>query len=84
MEKLTNLRVLYASNNKIKEWVEVERLGVLESLEELLLVGNPLYNDHKDAGTIADYRIEVGLQNVPNGVVLNLRSWIKLCIRLCT
>lgn len=62
VEKLTNLRVLYASNNKIKEWVEVERLGVLENLEELLLVGNQLYNDNVSAGTLADYRIEVRLK----------------------
>lgn len=61
MEKLNNLRVLYVSNNKIKDWSEIERLAALEHLEELLLVGNQLYNEFKDAGDIAPYRIEVQL-----------------------
>ncbi|GMH37457.1 hypothetical protein BSKO_05330 [Bryopsis sp. KO-2023] len=65
IEKLTNLRVLFASNNKIKEWMEVERLSVLESLEELLLVGNPIYNEAKEAGTTPEYRIEV-IKRLPN------------------
>ena len=29
LEKLVNLRVLYASNNKLKDWPEVERLSTL-------------------------------------------------------
>jgi Leucine-rich repeat (LRR) protein len=58
-EKLVNLRVFYLSNNKIKDWAEVERLAPLEKLEELLLVGNTLYNDYRDANDIPTYRIEV-------------------------
>lgn len=54
------------SNNKIKDWSEIERLAVLENLEELLLVGNQLYNDYKDAGDIAPYRIEVQLLKTKN------------------
>lgn len=64
IEKLVNLRILYMSNNKIKDWAEVERLAPLEKLEELLLVGNPLYNDYKDANDTAAYRIEV-LKRLP-------------------
>mmetsp|Transcript_50328 Transcript_50328/g.109612 ORF Transcript_50328/g.109612 Transcript_50328/m.109612 type:complete len:202 (-) Transcript_50328:119-724(-) len=64
VEKLGNLRVLYISNNKIASWAEVEKLTGLASLEDLLLVGNPLYNDAKDAGTLAEYRIEV-IRRVP-------------------
>ncbi len=59
IEKLSNLRVLYLSNNKLKDWAEIERLSQIESLEELLMVGNPLYNDYKDASNLAEYRIEV-------------------------
>ncbi len=55
-----NLRTLYMSNNKLKDWSEVDRLGALDKLEELLLVGNPLYNEATNGGSTANYRIEVG------------------------
>jgi len=38
------LRVLYAGNNCLREWAEVERLAELPALRELLLAGNPLYD----------------------------------------
>ena len=59
VEKLAALRVFLLSNNKIASWGEVERLGSLTALEELLLVGNPLYNEFKDKGDTQNYRIEV-------------------------
>ncbi|GLV41818.1 uncharacterized protein CBL_13550 [Carabus blaptoides fortunei] len=40
---LKNLRVLYMSNNLVKEWTEFNKLQELQNLEELLFVGNPLY-----------------------------------------
>jgi dynein light chain 1, axonemal len=57
IEKISNLRVLYLGNNKIKDWAEVERLSSLDKLEDLLLRGCPLYDDN--ASHIATYRIEV-------------------------
>ena len=59
VEKLPNLRVLYASNNKISSFADLDRVGQLAKLEELLLAGNPLYNDYRDKGSLAEYRIEV-------------------------
>jgi hypothetical protein len=59
-DKATNLRVIYASNNKIAGWNEVDKLASLASLEDLLLVGNPLYNDYKDNNALSEYRVEVG------------------------
>jgi hypothetical protein len=64
VEKLAQLRVLFLSNNRIKDWSEVDRLAVAEKLEELLLVGNPLYNEAKDANTLPDYRVEVRCQSI--------------------
>lgn len=64
VEKLAALRVFLLSNNKIAAWSEVERLGGLTALEELLLVGNPLYNEFKDKGDTQNYRIEV-LKRLP-------------------
>jgi len=58
-EKAPNLKVLYASNNKIAGWNEVDKLASLPHLEDLLLVGNPLYNDYKDNNALSEYRIEV-------------------------
>lgn len=60
IEKLQNLKVLYCSNNKVASWAEIDRLASLPTLEDLLLVGNPLYNDYKDNNALSEYRIEVG------------------------
>ncbi|EFN54314.1 hypothetical protein CHLNCDRAFT_135528 [Chlorella variabilis] len=64
IEKCSQLRVLYASNNRIKDWAEIDRLSALPELEDLLLVGNPLYNEWKENGALPQYRIEV-LKRVP-------------------
>ena len=53
------MRVLYCSNNKLREWPEVERLKALPALEELLLAGNPLHVEYKERGAVAEYRVEV-------------------------
>lgn len=37
----------------------MERLSGLPHLEDLLLIGNPLYNEWKDNGALPQYRIEV-------------------------
>ena len=59
IEKLVNLRVLYLSNNKITNWGEIDKLAALDKLEDLLLAGNPLYNDYKENNATSEYRIEV-------------------------
>ena len=43
------------SNNLVTKWAEVARLAGLPFLEELLLQGNPIYNDFIAVGT---YRIQ--------------------------
>lgn len=80
VEKLAVLRVFLLSNNKIAAWSEVERLGGLTALEELLLVGNPLYNEFKDKGDTQNYRIEVWLAPFQDGVVSNSQQKNSLCI----
>lgn len=70
-EKLTKLRVLYMSNNKIANMAELEKLTDLSSLEELLLVGNPIHAEADDPGALCSpYRIEV-LKRVPQLVKLD-------------
>lgn len=59
IEVLPSLRVLYLSNNKLRDWTEVERLAGLPALQELLLAGNPLQSDYANRGAVAEYRIEV-------------------------
>jgi dynein light chain 1 len=50
IEKLTSLKVLFVSNNKLNSWKEIDRLKSLSSsLEDLLLVGNPIYDHHAKA-----------------------------------
>jgi len=64
LEKCGSLRILYMSNNKVASWGEVDRLSGLGKLEELLLVGNPLYQDFANSSSTADYRLQV-LKRVP-------------------
>lgn len=40
LSALKKLRVLYISNNKVKDWVELLRLNDLPSLADLVFVGN--------------------------------------------
>ncbi|VVC29796.1 Leucine-rich repeat,Leucine-rich repeat domain, L domain-like [Cinara cedri] len=47
--KMHNLKVLHMSNNMVKDWVEVVKLGEMQSLEDFLFVGNPLYDSMDDA-----------------------------------
>lgn len=54
IERLPNLRMLFMSNNRVKDWAEVERLSGNTKLEELLLMGNPLT---PPTGT-PEYRLE--------------------------
>lgn len=39
---MKKLKVLYMSNNLLKDWSEFNRLQELTTLEDLLLVGNPI------------------------------------------
>jgi len=71
IEVCSGIEVLYASNCKIKEWSEIERLTALPKLVELNIVGNPLYvaNDgsivpHSEK-TPNDYRLQV-IKRLPN------------------
>ena len=38
------LRVLYLSNNALKDWAELDKLAALPALTEVLLTGNPIYD----------------------------------------
>ena len=51
VEALRNLRVLYASNNMISSWDEIDRLAHLEHLNDVLFIGNPLHTKYHTAGT---------------------------------
>lgn len=43
LDKCKNLKVLYIGNNKINDIKEVHKLASMQSLEELVLYGNPLH-----------------------------------------
>lgn len=40
---MRNLRVVYMSNNLVREWTEFNKLQELTNLQDLVFVGNPLY-----------------------------------------
>mmetsp|Transcript_39526 Transcript_39526/g.58076 ORF Transcript_39526/g.58076 Transcript_39526/m.58076 type:complete len:195 (+) Transcript_39526:96-680(+) len=58
------LRVLYMAHNKIKDWAEIAKLRSLANLEDILLVGNPIYSDDSIADAAAA-RIRV-IQCIPH------------------
>jgi len=74
-ERATNLKVLYLSNNKIASWNEIDKLASLAHLEDLLLVGNPLYNEYKENNALAEYRVEVRVC---------MRACVHACVQVCT
>jgi len=47
IQAMKNLRVLYMSNNLVREWNEFARLQELPNLQDLVFVGNPLYENHE-------------------------------------
>ena len=60
IDKLPKLRVLYMSNNKLENFKELDKLAGLQSLAELLLVGNPLHASAEKPDELGcEYRIEV-------------------------
>ena len=42
----SKLTTLYISNNKIASWDEVAKLGAMPHLRDVLLVGNPIYDQY--------------------------------------
>lgn len=48
---LKKLRVLYISNNLIKDWSEFNRLQELTTLEDLVFVGNPICENLGEDGS---------------------------------
>lgn len=43
---MKKLKILYMSNNLVKDWAEFVKLAELPSLEDLVFVGNPLEEKH--------------------------------------
>jgi len=48
IEKLGKLRVLYATQNLIAKLTELDALKESKTLEELTLIGNPIWNEHPE------------------------------------
>lgn len=44
----TNLTTLFMSNNQIKSFSDLDALATLDSLKEVLFVGNPMYDEAAD------------------------------------
>ncbi|XP_030762084.1 dynein light chain 1, axonemal [Sitophilus oryzae] len=49
VQVLKKLKVLYLGNNLVKEWGEFVKFNDLPCLEDLLFVGNPLYDSMEEA-----------------------------------
>nr|KAF6391799.1 dynein axonemal light chain 1 [Pipistrellus kuhlii] len=47
---MKKLKILYMSNNQVKDWAEFVKLAELPCLEDLVFVGNPLEEKHSAEG----------------------------------
>ena len=47
---MKELKILYMSNNLVKDWAEFVKLAELPCLEDLVFVGNPLEEKHSAEG----------------------------------
>lgn len=54
LQNMHKLKILYLSNNNIKNFDEISKLNELQSLEELLLTGNPCYQGLSKADQISE------------------------------
>ena len=45
LQPCIKLHTLFISNNRIKSWDEVNKVGQLPEIKNILLVGNPIYGD---------------------------------------
>ena len=54
LQPCIHLETLYIAQNKIRLWDEVSRLAQLPAIRNLLLVGNPVYEDQ-----LIDLRVQV-------------------------
>ena len=61
LSELQNLTTLYISNNNIKSWAELDKLAALPALKDVLLIGNPIYDQYE---TPEQRRVEV-LRHLP-------------------
>merc|ERR1712224_223700 len=61
LSNLTNLQVLYMSNNQLKNFDELSKLSANPGLRDILLVGNPMYEGLEPT----EAKIEV-LRRLPN------------------
>ena len=47
---------MFAAQNKVSAWAEIERLAALPKLRDLHMIGNPLQMKHTEEG---NWRVEV-------------------------
>ncbi|EKX51967.1 hypothetical protein GUITHDRAFT_102579 [Guillardia theta CCMP2712] len=59
VEKLSKLRVLYVANNLVAKLPELDVLKECKLLEELLLVGNPIWDELSKPGGPEDFREQI-------------------------
>jgi len=71
---LKNLKVLYISNNKIKDWKEVDNLKALVSLQDLVFNGNPLMEKHVSDGGMKNTKAPCSGGSLAAHVVLDGRN----------
>uniref|UniRef100_A0A670I3M9 NXF1/2/3/5-like leucine-rich repeat domain-containing protein n=1 Tax=Podarcis muralis TaxID=64176 RepID=A0A670I3M9_PODMU len=71
---MKKLKILYMSNNLVKDWAEFQRLAELPLLEDLVFVGNPL--EEKYSADSQSAWVEEATKRVPKLKKLDGESWV--------
>ena len=75
MEKLDGLQpcskltALYISNNKIKNWDEIDKLKDLNEIANLNFIGNPIYEQAKEEPLIIVLKKIMTLKNIDGRII---------------
>ena len=65
LQPCVKLHTFFASNNKVKQWDEISKLGQLPEIKFVLFIGNPIYKDQMEEVRGAD--------NIPYNLILILK-----------
>ena len=60
---------LYISNNKIKNWDEIDKLNDLNQIANLNFIGNPIYEQAKEEPLIIVLKKIMTLKNIDGRII---------------
>ena len=69
LQPCSKLTTLYISNNKIKNWDEIDKLKDLNEIANLNFIGNPIYEQAKEEPLIIVLKKIMTLKNIDGRII---------------